>query len=543
MKFEPLEQEFRNPKVFHFDPKNIELDRVLVNLFLLLRNNGTRPSMRGKQKTSVEQMTGHLDRLSKLAGVKGFDEHREIAAAWLESDVFDLVNRGTDKEAVASLRPLHLDAHKIRAVKLCRDYNVSDALYGMLEYGSEGQVINDLHAYLGRGIDRNTQRYDGTGGLDLDTLTVIKFAEGVTTTYNSGEKQVKDPPTCIGQARILCDDVRRLLAYDQVIPRAVMIDYLKTVFGLHTALYILRLSRQLAGWLRDGTPHAKCLQCPVRGHAEVPFAECPYDQSFVVDMGSDWHARMARIAQESAALELSQINALIKSLFAINQLMQFARSVRDPDSPADAVRQLRRSDDRLAWHFDKMIDDIRKRTEGNDEQLPPEVAAILRSELPAFDRYTEMVTHVRQGFHLKHLVSMFDKLIQKNTEFGALTQGRSKGNPRRWQLGGRLLEVMVQLAVLRPTSDGRRPFEMQPLLVDEFLRWMDARYGFVIAPSRLANRRKPVTVAEHAAWRENVRNVKDRLREIGFYDDLSDAYNAQTLRARYRIDAAPEVTP
>ena len=30
-------------------------------------------------------------------------------------------------------------------------------------------------------------------------------------------------------------------------------------------------------------------------------------------------------------------------------------------------------------------------------------------------------------------------------------------------------------------------------------------------------------------------STKDRLREIGFYDDLSDAYNAQTIRPRYRL--------
>jgi hypothetical protein len=34
--------------------------------------------------------------------------------------------------------------------------------------------------------------------------------------------------------------------------------------------------------------------------------------------------------------------------------------------------------------------------------------------------------------------------------------------------------------------------------------------------------------------------LKDRLREIGFYDDLSDAYNAQTIRPRYRLDRAKE---
>ena len=61
--------------------------------------------------------------------------------------------------------------------------------------------------------------------------------------------------------------------------------------------------------------------------------------------------------------------------------------------------------------------------------------------------------------------------------------------------------------------------------------------GFVIAPGVTDAGRKPVSLDEHRAFRENLRAFKDRLREIGFYDDLSDAYNAQTIRPRYELRA------
>jgi hypothetical protein len=136
------------------------------------------------------------------------------------------------------------------------------------------------------------------------------------------------------------------------------------------------------------------------------------------------------------------------------------------------------------------------------------------------------------------LVQMIDKLFQKNSPFGTLVQGKSKVNPRRWHLGGRTLEVLVQLAVLkaRDTSSGRE-FETEPILVEDFLTWVERRYGFVIAPGVTPAGRKPVSLDEHRAFRENVRAFKDRLREIGFYDDLSDAYNAQTIRPRYELRA------
>ena len=324
MKLKKQDQEFRNPKVFYADPKNIDLDRVLVNFFMLLRCDGTRPATKGRLKVGVEKVDYHVDQLTKMSGVKGFDQHPEVAKAWLESDIFDLVNRGKVNEAIASLRPLHLDAHKIRIAKHCRDYNVADALYAMLEYG-ERQALQDLQAYLDLGRDPGTNHYDGKTKLDLETLTVLKLVEGLPAHHRSTEKVAPSPPTCTGQARVLCDDIQRLLAYQEVVPRPVMIDYLKTIFGLHMGLYTLRVARQLPGWVNDKTAHDKCINCPVHGHREQPFEGCPYQQSFLVDMGGDFRSRMAQLAQDDAKREYGRRIDLIKGLFTMNQLLRYAR--------------------------------------------------------------------------------------------------------------------------------------------------------------------------------------------------------------------------
>ena len=161
--------------------------------------------------------------------------------------------------------------------------------------------------------------------------------------------------------------------------------------------------------------------------------------------------------------------------------------------------------------------------------------AIFDSGLPPFETFIELITHVRQKHHLGYLTQFIDKLFQKNGEFGCLVQGKSRNNPRRWHLGGRLLEVLVQLAVLKWTDEGHRAFRTEPVLVEHFLEWLEARYGFIIGTPALFAHRAPVTLEEHRAYRANVRALKDRLREIGFYDDLSDAYNAQTIRPRYAL--------
>lgn len=534
MKLRKQDQEFRNPRVFYPDPKNIDLDRVLINLFLLLKCDGRRPATRGRQKSEFEKVDVHLDSLASMPGVEGFGEHREMARRWLEADIFDLVNRGRPTEAIASLRPLHLDAHKIRVSKHCRDYNHADALYAMLEYG-EQQTLKDLRSYLDLGRNPVTKRYDGKTELDLETLTVLKLVEDLPDMYPSDEKVTPHPPTCIGQSRMLCDDVQRLLAYRDEIPRPVMIDYLKSILGLHLGLYTLRVARQLPGWIAAKEAHASCRSCPVQGHMAEPFAECPYKVSLTVDMGDDYRSRMAQLAQESAAAEFEGLLDFVRAVFSMNQLLRYAREERLTDDPMDVPEILASPPEMFDSDFKALLKQLIQ-ANSDDEQVPPEIRAILDAGLSPFESLIEIVTHVRQKHHISYLVQMVDKLFQKNSAFGALVQGRSRSNPRRWHLGGRLLEVLVQLAVLKFDDLGeRKRFYTEPVLIDDFLVWVENRYGFVVAPATNAAGRQPVTLDEHRAFRDNVRALKDRLREIGFYDDLSDAYNAQTVKPRYHL--------
>jgi hypothetical protein len=534
VKLRKQDQEFRNPKLFYPDPKNIDLDRVLINLFLLLKCDGSRPATRGRQKSEFEKVDVHLDALAGMPGVQGFGEHREIARRWLETDIFDLVNRGRPTEAISSLRPLHLDAHKIRVSKHCRDYNHADALYAMLQ--CEQQAWKDLRAYLDLGRDPATKRYDGKTELDVETLTVLKLVEEIPDMYPSDDKVAPFAPTCVGQSRLLCDDIQRILAYRDEVPRPVMIDYLKTILGLHLGLYTIRVGRQLAGWVADKQSNPVCRECPVYGHKASPFAECPYNVSLTVDMGADFKSRMAQIAQESASAEYDRLLDLIRAVFSMNQLMRYAREERLKDDPFEVPSLLGSPPEGFESDFKATLKLIISQN-SDDEEVPPEVRAILDSGLTSFEALIELVTHVRQKHHMSYLVQMVDKLFQKNSPFGALMQGRSTSNPRRWHLGGRLLEVFVQLAVLRFDDglDGKKAFYTEPMLIDDFQRWIEHRYGFVIAPATKAGGRQPVTLDEHRAFRENVRALKDRLREIGFYDDLSDAYNAQTVRPRYQL--------
>jgi hypothetical protein len=96
-------------------------------------------------------------------------------------------------------------------------------------------------------------------------------------------------------------------------------------------------------------------------------------------------------------------------------------------------------------------------------------------------------------------------------------------------MGSSLLETLAQIAVVGGDNSGG--LYTQAVLLDDFKDWLRARYGFVIdAPSF-----RDVPAEEYPAWEINERAFRERLQEIGFFTDLSDAYNSQTLRPRYQV--------
>lgn len=538
LKLRSEDQEFRNPRVFYIDPKAVELDRVLVRLFLHLRCRGTRPTTIVHNRQGWDTVAHHRQRLAIKKEVIGFDAHETIAQAWLESDIFDVVNRGkgADSESIASLRPLHLDAVKIHIASRCRDYNVADHLYSCLEAGGN-RAIDGLRLFLDQGRDTGSDGIKAGARLDLETLTLLKLVEGVRPFGASDIEVAPFPPVCVGQARVMCDDILRILAYQDAVPRIVMIEYLRTIFGLHTLLFNLRVARQLPGWIQDKRSNPTCRACPVRPGAERPFADCPYSLRLLVDMGNNHRARVAQLAQDSAAAEYARMEDLIRAIFSVNQLMRYAKSQGiSRDNPADAVDQLSCPPADFNGFFSATLQTVLSENSRDEGALVPEIEAIRKMDAPPFERFIELITHIRYRHHVKYLHQMLDKLGQKNSEYGALVQGKSAANPRRWHLGSRLLEVFVQLGVLgEGFGHGRRRFQSRPLLIDDFVNNLEHRYGFVLSGS--LDPRVPPTLSEHKAYRENIQALKAQLREIGFFDDLSDAFNAQTIRPRYSIDA------
>ncbi len=80
-----------------------------------------------------------------------------------------------------------------------------------------------------------------------------------------------------------------------------------------------------------------------------------------------------------------------------------------------------------------------------------------------------------------------------------------------------------------PTNQERREQELHPIRLQDFLRFLEERFGILVdrPPS-------PFEGAEYvAAARENLRAMLRRLRQMGIFRDLSDDFTVQRLHPPY----------
>jgi hypothetical protein len=157
--------------------------------------------------------------------------------------------------------------------------------------------------------------------------------------------------------------------------------------------------------------------------------------------------------------------------------------------------------------------------------------SMVKYETNYFDKYIELLIKIRGPYQYKYHLQFIDNISQKNNERGFVAQGRSKKHPRRFVLGTRLLEALVQIQVLQKENNG---FITKSLSIEELIENIKERYGLIInglSEPRFEN----ADLNTHLAFKENIEAFKQKLRQIGFYNDLSDAYILQKIRPRYEL--------
>ena len=224
-KYDPV---FRNELIFAGDAKNITLDTTLINLFMLMRNNGSRIKLKLRHTHTIDSLKKYLESLEKQGYIEGYKENEEAGEDWLRSNLVNMVNRGNlQKENISSLRPMHLESYRIRNAKYARDYNSSDQVFLMLS--KQPYVLQGLKYYLSAGWDNSSNTIVGNIQLDVDTVGILHLMRNISIEVLPADNINKIKPLLERQADLFCDDIKRLLVYKDIVPRNIFIEYLKTL--------------------------------------------------------------------------------------------------------------------------------------------------------------------------------------------------------------------------------------------------------------------------------------------------------------------------
>ena len=197
----------------------------------------------------------------------------------------------------------------------------------------------------------------------------------------------------------------------------------------------------------------------------------------------------------------------------------------------DLLGQKRR-DDRTAF-AESRLSGLTDTAATGEQSMDRDITDILELGLDPFTTYIEIITAYRVRFHRRYLIDCLDSLLLKNRPGAMMAQ--PKGGQRRFILDSRLLEVLVQLALLR--GDGSGGLRTQPIRIDELLATLRERYGLYVDRLPAGDGFDVASITDQQGLRANRDAFVARLREIGFYNDLSDAYLTQTIAPRYRIEA------
>lgn len=348
--------------------------------------------------------------------------------------------------------------------------------------------------------------------LDLDSLGILYLIKNVNPGFlESNTTLNKIKPLLEKQAELFCDDVRRLLVYKSKIPRNVLIDYLKTITSFHLSLYVHKVIYLLPKMVEEGTK------------------EIVDDWSIVLDTTDNFESKVACIAIADAERTYNSLYEYIKATFKVNSVIQKLKlDEANSDSVEKALDILKNDISQYETKFEAYWDIVFQTQDEDDKNL---LAEMVKYETTYFDRYVELLLKVRGKYQHKSYIELLDSLSQKNNERGFLAQGRSKKHPRRYVLGTRLLEALVQIQVLHLEGD---KFITQSLSIEELMNNLRNRYGLIINGLE-EERFKNVDIHTHLAFKENVEAFKIKLRQIGFYNDLSDAYILQKIRPRYEL--------
>ena len=530
---------FRWVAAMPIDANNILLEQAFARFLVLIRTKGRPITSTTKDTLHPEDLVQVVDDDNiHFQGVAGEPQRRRLLEHWLASDFATCIKAGmghAGRERIANLKPIHMSTIKLLDPRIrSQDRDLSQFLYNV--FRDTDLIIGEnsvLLPYLTKGTvafgDHDLKISEAhAGSLDVETLFLLRLLEHFKTDLPDNRKKIVDHTfLCPAQQQLLINDTARLLVYKDAIPRRELVQYLISLFSFHSALYCMRSFSLILKLVE--TKKYRCVKCKgIKNDTLNLLGECEHHSDIFVDLTNGQNKTCDDLAKQKVAKHYGIMFRYFRAHYILKKLDEFAQTFPGYRGTIEEAIAFASHKDLDGFFRTKLAEVTQVET---DEEQDPEIQAILDLKLDPLDTYAEILFQKTFKHRSRNHRAMMASLCGLNREDGFLHGGR--GKKRKYVLGNHLLELLVQLAVV---GIRRGRFVTEPITVSDFVKWLRDRYGILIDSTGEQNDNPEVARALEA----NYTALKDRLRQLGFFTDLSDASISQVIKPRFPITVEPD---
>lgn len=540
----------RFPRLTEITFDEFDVERLLPGLFFLVVTGGR---ARGKTPNDPKLLRDYVEALSNHQRLDGFQSEagRKLLERWVRTSVVRVSTAGKARqdEQIESLHPFSLltykagwpeQGHRLR--------NVDSFLYSQMIEALRGESGGDpparkLRAILtrtfGAGVETDPSppydgRYDGSTRVDAETLLGLAFLDVLSPTPARASAEVtRHRPALPRVARAIATDLLVFLSaygiqYRDGMTLGALTRGMMALINFELFIYTTKLVDGVAELVRTGSLPA------LMGPEPDGFGPELY-----VDFTRERESPSDDLARACAQRDLTALRRFFEQLVFLRALDRFADDVGSLAAKVDgldgpdylhALLQESGSPQVLA-RAQAELGLIRETSLASASSPADETeiedhfkTLLLRDDADALATLADLLAEAQAKTRVESLVKWVGSVGGCNQPFGLIRGLSKRRSSWRYQMSDDLLASLVQLAVVHADGDGDR------ISLENFLGFLDARFGILVArPPRLLD-----DSAARAAARNNLDAMKRRLRQMGFFADLSDDFTAQYIYSPLR---------
>jgi hypothetical protein len=535
------------PKLFEVSMDEFDVERLLPSFFYLVITRGHR---RGKKVNKPDRLQAYLDALAEHPRMRGFNNPQgtRLLDRWIRTSTLRMGGAGKSrrKEQIEYLLPLSLLTFKAGwPDQLQRQRNVHEFLYRQMldklqrsdSAGDDEGSLARAHAVLqkvlietfGQGTQIQLQppyggSYDGVTSVDAETLLCLCFLDGLSPTPASVLKVAEgEAPALPSTADHLATDVLAyLIALRDQLPTNALTRGLLAMINFELFIYTIRLAYAIDALVRER-------QLPT---AMTPGAVGAPPQLFV-DFTRERGNASDELARACTERDLGEMRTFFEQIVLLRMLDAFAHDVPSmapiaqldgPEYLVALVESIGNAD--VQARAQATIGQIRALTLENlaesDLSDAEEFFRGVQASPDSVMSCAELLARSQSGTRVESVLKWFGSVGGLNRPYGFIRGVTRLRSGWRYQMTDDLLATLVQLSMVQRKDKGPARIRLS-----EFLIFLESRFGVLV--DRLPDGVDDASARAGAA--QNIEAMKRRLRQMGFFADLSDDFNAQYLEA------------